>query len=226
MHFIVLGLAIGLASGLTPGPLQTLVLSQAARFGWRAGAAVACAPLLSDAVIVAGTVGVIGLVPRTALYLISTAGALLVGYIAVDAWKASAAVDGGLAPAQLAAVGESEVAALAGSPSKALPAGRRTSFWQAALMNLLNPHAWLFWAIVGAPITLRATHARMVYGIFFVGAFYLALVGIKIVLAVLVARGVNWLGSGFQKWVLRGSAAGLALIAVLLLANGIAGLVR
>lgn len=224
MHFIVLGLAIGLASGLTPGPLQTLVLSQAARFGWRAGAAVACAPLLSDTVIVAGTVGVIGLVPRTALYLISTAGALLVGYIAADAWKASVAADAGLAPAQLAAVGESEVAA--GSPPKALPAGHRTSFWQAALMNLLNPHAWLFWAIVGAPITLRAIHARMVYGVFFVGAFYLALVGIKIVLAVLVARGVSWLGSGFQKWVLRGSAAGLALIAILLLANGIAGLVR
>lgn len=221
MHFAILGLVIGLASGFSPGPLQTLVLSQSARFGWRAGAATALAPLISDTVIVALTVGIIGLVPRIVLHLISIAGALLVGYLAVDTWKASKDVSKEAQVAEVSVSGSPRTVPSA-PPAAAPPNG--SFVWRATLVNFLNPHPWLFWAIVGAPLTIRAGTSHFVYGILFVGAFYCALVGTKIALAVLVARGVQWLGSGFQKWVVRASSAGLAVVAVILLVNGAAGL--
>lgn len=221
MHFLIVGLMIGLASGVSPGPLQTLVLSQSARFGWRAGAATALAPLVSDAIIVALTVGIIGLVPTIVLHLISIAGSLLVGYLAVDTWTAARQSR----PAETAMVAESGGMGIV--PPTAVPesAPKNSAFlWRATLVNFLNPHPWLFWAIVGAPLTIRAGSSHAVYGVLFVAAFYMALVGSKICLAVLVARGVGWLGSRFETWVVRGSSVGLAVIAIILLINGLGGM--
>lgn len=54
MDALVLGLAIGLAAGLSPGPLLVLVVTESLRSGWRGGMLTAAAPLLSDVVVVAG----------------------------------------------------------------------------------------------------------------------------------------------------------------------------
>lgn len=220
MHDILLGLVMGLASGVAPGPLQTVVLSQAARFGWRAGAAAAFAPLITDAVIVAITLGLVGILPGYALHLISAAGALLVAYIAQDSWRSLRHQEE--VPTVLAAAAGHDTPT--GSPAVA-PAAKTSSLMRASLVNILNPHAWLFWAIVGAPIAVRLSSRGFIYGAFFVAAFYVAMVGSKILQALLVGRGVQWLGSNFQKWVIRASAIGLMIVAVLLFLNGVHGLI-
>ena len=219
MHTLSLGLIMGLAAGLAPGPLQTLVLAQSARFGWRAGATSALAPLATDAIIVAVTIGVAGLVPRPTLDLVSAAGAVLLGYLAVDTWRSASSQThasktlsgGGNSPSE--------------SSQTVLPAGA-PSFWRASLVNLVNPHAWLFWAIVGAPMTLVASATHRMAGLAFIVPFFVGLVGVLVLLAILVGRGVRWLGTGFQQGVVRGSAAALAIIALLLLTRGLYGMVH
>lgn len=220
MHYVIVGLVLGLGSAVSPGPLQTLVISQAVLRGWRAGAAMALAPLASDLVIVVVAVGVVRLVPTVWLNGISLAGAVLVGYIAWDTARA----------ARQAAYAEPALAAAADgtAPPPAPPPRNRAgqvSYARAVLVNFLNPHPWLFWMVVGAPIAVRAIHQAVLFGIFFVLMFYVGMIGLKIALAMLAARGVAWMGSRFQIWTLWGATLGLAVVAMLLAANGIAGLI-
>ena len=46
------GLLLGAPSGLAPGPMLVLIMSESLRHGKRAGAKVACMPLLTDTPIV------------------------------------------------------------------------------------------------------------------------------------------------------------------------------
>jgi threonine/homoserine/homoserine lactone efflux protein len=219
MHYAILGIVLGLASGFSPGPLQTLVISQAVRYGWRSGATTALAPLVSDIVIVSVTVGIIGLVPKMVLSLISIVGALVVTYLAWETGKASREASELAIPNALA---------VGASPTKsgkvfASPTPSQ-SLWRAVVVNFLNPHAWLFWAVIGAPMTIRASHHHIVDGALFIAVFYATMVGSKIFLSILAARGVEWLGSKFQKWVLRGAAIGLMAVAIVLVVNGVVGI--
>src|SRR5215210_2883396 len=52
LSFLLLGGGIGLAAGISPGPVLTLVLSETLRHGWLRGAAVAAGPLLADGPII------------------------------------------------------------------------------------------------------------------------------------------------------------------------------
>lgn len=213
MHYLIVGLLLGFASAVSPGPLQVLVISQAVLRGWRAGALVATAPLVSDIVIVVLTVGVVGILPNKLISAVSLVGSVLVVYIAWHTWTATR--------------GQAQDQALAvGGTGEARPSIADVSYRQAVLLNFLNPHAWLFWVVVGAPLTLRAASKGTVDAIGFVLTFYLALIGVKIILSVLAARGVDWLGSRFQVWMLRGASLGLVVIAVLLAVNGIIGLIQ
>lgn len=218
MHYLWLGLALGIASAVSPGPLQSLVLSQAVLRGWRAGAAVAMAPLASDVVIVALTVGVLRILPHWVVSVMSLAGALLVAYLAWDTWSATRRL-GKTDELRAVAGGEPSVAPPASAPFGVV------SYRRAVLVNFLNPHAWLFWVVVGAPITVRALTPTIWPGVAFVLAFYAAMIGVKVGLSVLVARGADWLGTRFQRWVLRIAAAGLVVMASLLAAHGITSLV-
>ncbi len=221
MHFAILGLVLGLGSAVSPGPLQTLVISQAVLRGWRAGALMALAPLASDLVIVVVAVGLVRLVPAVWLNGISLAGGVLVGYIAWDTGRAAR---------RAAYVEEPALAAVAdGGTARSAPPPRsragEVSYARAVLVNFLNPHPWLFWMVVGAPVAVRALHHGAVWGILFILMFYVGMIGLKVGLSVLADRGVEWMGSRFQVWTLRAAALGLAIVAVLLAVHGISGLI-
>ena len=51
-YFLSFGLVMGLASGLSPGPLLTLVITESLQHGVKAGIKVALAPIISDAPII------------------------------------------------------------------------------------------------------------------------------------------------------------------------------
>ncbi|TNF50926.1 MAG: LysE family translocator, partial [Gammaproteobacteria bacterium] len=51
-EFLFLGVVLGLSAGLSPGPLQTLVMAETLRFGVRAGIKVALSPVITDLPII------------------------------------------------------------------------------------------------------------------------------------------------------------------------------
>ncbi|WP_239147514.1 LysE family translocator [Paractinoplanes tereljensis] len=194
---IGVGLAIGLAAGISPGPLMVLVITQTLRSGWRAGVLTAAAPLVSDAVVIAGVILVLSALPARALPIMGVIGGGYVIWSGLETWRE-------------ARIGRMETGAEAGSALQAL---RR-----AATINVLSPHPWLTWATAMGPLTLTTWHRSPPAGAALVTGFYVSLIGAKALLAVLIAGGRNRLtDAGYRRSLQAGAillaVAGLALIA-------------
>jgi threonine/homoserine/homoserine lactone efflux protein len=167
---LILGATIGLAAGISPGPLLFLTITSALRSGARAGVIVACAPLLSDIVVVTVTLAVLGRMPDEALSLIGVVGGLFVGWLGVRTWL------------------EARTASLRQGSDQP-----RTSTFVAlregVVVNLLSPHPWIAWGTALGPMTLAAWREKPASGVAFVVGFYALLVGAKVVLALLAGQG-------------------------------------
>lgn len=182
MEALVLDLAIGLAAGVSPGPLLALVLTATLRSGARAGMTAALAPLVSDAIVVAGTLLLLRHLPDRALPVLGVVGGTYILVTALRTWR--------------------EAGEVVGPGTGAV----RTALRRAALVNLLSPHPWVAWATVLGSLTLTTWRDSHVGGVLLVAGFYLTLVGAKVVLAVLVGRGRRHLGGANYSWAL-GAAA-------------------
>ncbi len=195
MEIILLGAGLGFAAGISPGPLLTLVLSTTLEKGFWAGFRVALAPLLTDAPIILLALFVLRGLSGSFLQAISLLGGLFVLYLGVDTLLKSRR------PPE----------------PESLPGGARVDLGRGALVNLLNPHPWLFWATVGGPLLLRAWRDRPASMLGFLVAFYLLIVGCKVAVAYLTARGRSLLrGAGYTR-ALALSGILLLILAILLI---------
>ncbi len=154
----MLGLSLGLAAGLSPGPLFFLVLREASQKGAKAGVLAALAPLLTDAPVVAAAWLLAGRLPPVWLRPVGVFG---------GAWLLYSGLSG-----------------LFKSDKNAPPPSGAASLKAGVLANLSNPHMYLFWFSVGTPL-LAELGGRAVY---FLLGFYLTLVGSKVLLALFAGR--------------------------------------
>ena len=168
LEIIVAAAVFGLSGGLSPGPLLTLVVSETLARGRNAGLAVSMSPLITDGPAIAAAVFLLGRVENSdpALGIISIAGgALLTTY---------------------------GIAGLRGAEVKVEESEAERKVWaslgKGVSVNFLNPNPYLFWLTIGTPILLRAHESSWFLAIGFLVVFYLALVGSKCVLTILVAR--------------------------------------
>lgn len=198
LRYLALGAGLGLAAGSSPGPLLALTMTATLERGLGAGLRVALAPLLTDAPLVALCVVVLGQLAAATIVTLTLAGGVLVM---------------GLGVRTLTASGE-EV-----PPEAASDAG---DLWRGALVNVLSPHPWLFWIGVGGPHLVQGWRIDPVAAIGFLAGFYGLLVGVKIAVAVMVARTRRRLGGeGLRRARISG---GLLLVGLglLLVVEGIA----
>lgn len=197
---VAAGLLLGASAGLAPGPLLALVVSHSLEHGAREGAKVALAPLLTD-------------VPIVALALLAS------GWISgSEATLGAISVAGGLFVARM---GFGSVRA---EPPRDPSVGAEPhSLGKGALVNLLSPHPYLFWLGVGAPVAARAFRdGGIAAAALFLAAFYLLLVGSKVVLAVVAGRSRALLSGRAYIWTIRALGALLLLFALLLIRDGLA----
>ena len=190
--FAVAGLSLGLSAGISPGPLFAMVISQTIRFGLAEGLKTAVSPLLTDIpiiflsiVLLAGMDG-----QQSLLGLLSLCGGLFLLYMAYGSMK----------------VGGVETPASATAPG---------SLTKGALVNALSPHPYLFWIMVGGPIIQNARSQGWSDVFCFVAGFYIALIGSKICLAMLVNRSRGFLRG--QAYLCLMKAMGVVLLAFALL---------
>jgi len=159
MEAFLLGATLGLAAGISPGPLLALVIREAINKGATAGILAATAPLITDswAVFLAWTLG--AALPGWAISLIQIIGGIYIIYLGVIGLR---------------------------SPISIQDAHDSTGSLRAAvLMNLTNPHMYVFWFLVGAPLLHQLRGSGI--SAFLLG-FYLLIVGSKMSLAVLAAK--------------------------------------
>ncbi len=190
MDSLLLGLSLGLGAGVAPGPLLALVIRSTLQDGVAAGVRVAFSPLVTDVPIILVAVLLAASLPEQALGALGIAGGAFVIWLGIEALRDDPA------PA--------EAAAGAAAPQRDLLRG--------ALTNALSPHPWLFWITVGAPILAQGDAAGAVL---FLSAFYLLLIGAKVLIAVTLGAGRERLMRG------RGYTALLRASALLLLATGV-----
>ena len=187
--FSWVGVLLGLSSGLAPGPLLTLVVSETLRHGTRAGIAVALAPLLSDAPIILATLVLVHALTdqHLPLALLGLAGGCYLAWLGLQSVRFQGAD------------------LTLGRPAASLLRG--------VIANLLNPSPYLFWLTVGASQVLAAWRQGWPAAAGFLVAFYGCLAGSKVLMALLLGRTRHLLRSRSYILLMRSLGAVLLLYA-------------
>ncbi len=196
--YLTTGIVLGLSAGFAPGPLLTLVLSETLQHGRSAGFRVALAPLITDLPIIVLTMGILAALAdtNTILGVISLIGGGVIGMMGLDSLRFR-----GTRPDPDA------------RPSRSLLKG--------ILANALNPHPYLFWLTVGAPLVTRALNHSLPAAAAFFAGFYTLLVGSKLLLAVVAARSTSFLSGKIYITILRILGGALILLAGMLIYDGL-----
>jgi threonine/homoserine/homoserine lactone efflux protein len=191
---LVTGIMLGLAAGFAPGPLMALVITHALRHNVREGLLVAAAPLLTDAPIILAVLVVLNRVAEfeRVLGILAAAGGLYVLYLSYETMRTGPL---------LVEVSEA----------------RPRSLGKGVLVNVLNPHPYLFWVTVGGPFILKAHQSGLLAPCLFVAGFYLSLVGSKVVIAVIAGKSRSFLAGRAYVGIMRTLGLALGVFAVLLL---------
>jgi len=197
IEYLTIGTVLGLSAGFAPGPLLTLVISETFQHDISAGIKVALAPVLTDLPIIILTVFILAKLSgfHGILGAISLAGGFLILYMGHEGIRTK------------------------GVELK-LSEGKPRSWTKGMIVNVLNPHPYLFWLTVGAPIMAKAANQGFSAPLAFIASFYLFLVGAKIVLAILAGKSKSFLAGKWYKYVMRLLGALLCVFALLLFREG------
>ena len=178
--FLTTGTILGLSAGIAPGPLLALVISETLRHDVKAGVKVALAPIISDLPIVALTLYI--LEKLSAFNIILGTISFLGGFVLLYMGYESLATKG---------------------VNLSFQNLKPQSLKKGIIVNVLNPHPYLFWISIGAPTTIKAWDQSIFAAMAFIGSFYILLVGSKISLAVLVGRYRSFLTGSFYIYTMR-----------------------
>ena len=201
------GVSIGLAAGMTPGPLQVFLLTQTLQNGWRHALWIILSPLISDGPIVAVILLILQGASDALLRGISLAGGAFILYIAWGLW-------GHLRQGGFDLPPEAGQETAATSPWGAL---RR-----AVAINALGPGPWLFWSTAMGPIVIAAWRDAPAHAVGFVAAFYGTFLGVMAV-QVIVFHQARRLGPTVVRAALGVGLAALLFFAASLWLNALTG---
>jgi threonine/homoserine/homoserine lactone efflux protein len=197
LSFLTTGTILGLSAGFAPGPLLALVVSETLQHDMKAGVKVALAPILTDLPIIIFTLFILAKLSRFhhILGIISIIGACFLLYL-------------GIKNIQTKGV---QININTSAPK---------SLQKGILVNALSPHPYLFWFSVGGPTTIKAMSVSLSAALFFIGSFYMLLVGSKIFLAVLVGKSRSFLQGNTYVLTMRLLGVVLIILAGILFRDG------
>ncbi len=153
--YIILGITIGFAASVQPGPYQTFLISRTLQDGWRRALPAAFACLLSDMPAAALSLLLLTSLPAWTENLLYLVGGLFVLFLAYGAFRSFRRYS---------------------FSQPALLRSGRQNFLGAVGVNLLNPNPYLEWAFVVGPLLLKALRESTATGIAFVASLYVAIV--------------------------------------------------
>jgi threonine/homoserine/homoserine lactone efflux protein len=198
LSYLISGVIFGLAAGISPGPLLTLVISETLRHGRKEGILVSIAPIVTDIPIILITVYILSNISNFyfILGILSLAGAMFIGYLAYD----SITVKDVKIDIQNV---------------KPMPLQKGVT------ANFLNPHPYLFWITIGGPTLVKASHDSILSVAAFILGFYILLVGSKVSVAVLVDKSKNFLKSKTYLYIIKTTGIILILFALIFFRDGL-----
>ena len=196
--YLLTGIIFGLTAGISPGPILTLVISETLRHNKREGIKIAITPLITDLPIIVLTMLVFSQFTNSDLILgiISILGGGFIAYLGYETIRAN-------------------------SISIDLDNPKPRSLRKGIIVNLLSPHPYLFWLVVGSPLLFKAYKLNPWAAVAFVVAFYACLVGSKIIIANLVDRSRSFLKNKAFLWTMRMLGLALLAFAIIFIIDGL-----
>jgi threonine/homoserine/homoserine lactone efflux protein len=169
--YFVQAAALGFTAAASPGPFQAYLISETLSGGWKRGAPVAFAPLVTDAPIILLSLFLLNQLPAYFLRIVSAAGGLFALYLAWSLFKGWRNSKGEEAPNYA----EENRFAMGG-------------LWRGALANFLSPGPYLFWGLVNGPLLLAALRQSTLQGAGFLLGFYGAMIASLLGIAALFTQ--------------------------------------
>ncbi len=196
--FLMIGTLLGLSAGLSPGPLLTLLVSETLRYDFRSGIKVALSPIITDLPIILLTVIILSQLSafHSVLGVISLIGGLALLYMGYKGFRVK-------------------------GMETALELENPKSLTKGIVVNLLNPHPYLFWFSVGASMIAKSMRVGVWATGAFILSFYLFLIGSKVVIALLVGKSKSFLTGSWYLYTLRFLALLLCIFAAVLIREGL-----
>lgn len=196
LTYITTAFLLGL-SGLIPGPLLTLVISEALKHGIKEGVKVAVSPLFTDLPIILITILVMSRLAHTnyILGIIAFGGSLFLIYLGFESLSYRAI--------------DQDTASQASVIKKGI------------IANFLNPSPYVFWFTIGAPTIIKAYSENLINVVLFIAVFYTVLIGSKVVIATITGKSKHFLSSRFYLYLIRFLGVVLFLFALYFIKSGI-----
>jgi len=198
LEFLSAGILLGVAAGFVPGPLLVLVISETLRHNIKAGIKVSIAPLITDIPIIAISLLALNRLAnfKAILGFISILGGLFILYLGYESLKTKGV------ELNLSSLGPN-------------------SFRKGVITNALNPHPYVFYMTVGAPIIFKGINQNVLSALLFVSTFILFLVSSKVLLAMVVEKSRSFLQGAVYIWVMRILGILLLFFSIVLFRDGL-----
>ena len=198
IEFLSTGMLLGLAAGFAPGPLLVLVISETLRHNIKEGIKVSLAPIITDVPIILFSLLVLKQLSnfKIVLGIISILGGFFVLYLGYESLRTKGVELN-----------------LEEQSSNALKKG--------VITNVLNPHPYVFYMTVGAPIVFKALDQNAINAGAFLGSFLILLVASKVVLAVIAGKSRTFLKGKAYINIMRILGILLVLFSIFLFRDGV-----
>lgn len=143
IEYLFASITLGLYSGLSPGPLLVLVISQTLKHGYKEGIKVSFAPVITDLPIIILSLLFLSVISEytSVIGLISIIRGAYLGYLAYESFKTNDIVQN-------------------------IDLKAPKSIKKGITVNLLNPSPYLFWISIGGPLKtmfFKTTHFLSIY---------------------------------------------------------------
>lgn len=187
-----------MSAGLVPGPLFTFLISQTLKYNAKEGLKVALSPLVTDLPVILIALFALHRLSEfeTVLSVICFLGGSFLLYLSYETFRVN--------PFNVT-----------------LEDVKPRSLLRGAMVNALNPHPYLFWFSVGAPLVIKAQRESPLGGAAFIVSFYMLLIGSKIGLALVVGKSRTFLAGNAYIYTMRTLGAALFVLALLLFRDGL-----
>jgi threonine/homoserine/homoserine lactone efflux protein len=196
--YLITGIALGFVAGISPGPLLILVITETIKYNRKEGMKMAIVPLISDLPIVFLSIFIIHKLSNfdNLFGIISLLGAAFLMYLAYENIR----------------IKTMEIR---------LEANENKTLRKGIIANLLSPHPYLFWMLVGGPITIKAYNNSLMAAFLFILGFYVFIVGTKIMVAHLSEKSKNILSSKYYVIIVKLLGFILLIFAIILIKDGL-----
>ncbi|HII00136.1 TPA: LysE family translocator [Methanosarcinaceae archaeon] len=180
IEFLILGSFLGLAAGISPGPLLAITISETLQHGKWEGIKVAISPLITDLPIILSVLFILSHLTsyNSIIGIIAFLGASYLIYSGMESMKIK-------------------------KGNLELNLEKKDALKKGVIVNFGNPHPYIFWISIGGPIIFKSLSTRIWAMVLFVFGFYVFLVGSKVVIALIVERSKSFINSKYYFSIIR-----------------------